>query len=236
MQDGAGVRQVVEDALRRQGVKLRDLDVRLELGLQESVSVRSRRGTASRSSPGPPWRPISQAGGSRRHAWRARRDPGDLARVHVAGRGADASRRRVRCVRPRAARAVIVRWGLGELGPLLGDVGIERPLLVTSARFADLEIPVAERFVGVRAPTRRSMWSQRPPTRLAAPTDSSRLVAAARSTRRRRSRPRRPPVDRFSDDVLRLRVDGVLRHARRGARCEHRGWVRTPWQSCTSRR
>ena len=37
MQDGAGVRQVVEDALRRQGIKLRDLDVRLELGLQESV-------------------------------------------------------------------------------------------------------------------------------------------------------------------------------------------------------
>jgi len=37
MQDGAGVRQVVEDALRRQGVQLRDLDVRLELGLQESV-------------------------------------------------------------------------------------------------------------------------------------------------------------------------------------------------------
>jgi DNA-binding transcriptional LysR family regulator len=37
MQDGAGVRQVVEDALRRQGVRLRDLDVRLELGLQESV-------------------------------------------------------------------------------------------------------------------------------------------------------------------------------------------------------
>lgn len=37
MQEGAGVRQVVEDALRGQGVKLRDLDVRLELGLQESV-------------------------------------------------------------------------------------------------------------------------------------------------------------------------------------------------------
>jgi len=45
---------------------------------------------------------------------------------------------------------VIVRWGLGELEPLLGDVGIEHPLLVTSARFANLEIPVAERFVGVR--------------------------------------------------------------------------------------
>lgn len=37
MQEGAGVRQVVEDELRRQGVRMRDLDVRLELGLQESV-------------------------------------------------------------------------------------------------------------------------------------------------------------------------------------------------------
>ncbi len=37
MQEGAGVRQVVEDELRRTGVRLRDLDVRLELGLQESV-------------------------------------------------------------------------------------------------------------------------------------------------------------------------------------------------------
>jgi DNA-binding transcriptional LysR family regulator len=37
MQEGAGVRQIVEDALRKKGVRLRDLDVRLELGLQESV-------------------------------------------------------------------------------------------------------------------------------------------------------------------------------------------------------
>jgi DNA-binding transcriptional LysR family regulator len=37
MQQGAGVRQIVEDALRRRGVRLRDLDVRLELGLQESA-------------------------------------------------------------------------------------------------------------------------------------------------------------------------------------------------------
>jgi DNA-binding transcriptional LysR family regulator len=37
MQEGAGVRQIVEDALRRLGVRLRDLDVRLQLGLQESV-------------------------------------------------------------------------------------------------------------------------------------------------------------------------------------------------------
>jgi DNA-binding transcriptional LysR family regulator len=37
MQEGAGVRQVVEDELRRLGTRLRDLDVGLELGLQESV-------------------------------------------------------------------------------------------------------------------------------------------------------------------------------------------------------
>jgi len=37
MQEGAGVRQVIEDELRNVGVRLRDLDVRVELGLQESV-------------------------------------------------------------------------------------------------------------------------------------------------------------------------------------------------------
>jgi DNA-binding transcriptional LysR family regulator len=37
MQEGAGVRQVIEDELRKAGMRLRDLDVRLELGLQESV-------------------------------------------------------------------------------------------------------------------------------------------------------------------------------------------------------
>jgi DNA-binding transcriptional LysR family regulator len=37
MQDGAGVRQVIEDELRKAGMRLRDLDVRIELGLQESV-------------------------------------------------------------------------------------------------------------------------------------------------------------------------------------------------------
>jgi len=37
MQEGAGVRQVIEDELRERGVRLRDFDVRLELGLQESA-------------------------------------------------------------------------------------------------------------------------------------------------------------------------------------------------------
>jgi DNA-binding transcriptional LysR family regulator len=37
MQEGAGVRQVIEDELRKAGTRLRDLEPRLELGLQESV-------------------------------------------------------------------------------------------------------------------------------------------------------------------------------------------------------
>lgn len=37
MQEGGGVRQLLEDELRRSGHRLRDFDIRLELGLQESV-------------------------------------------------------------------------------------------------------------------------------------------------------------------------------------------------------
>jgi DNA-binding transcriptional LysR family regulator len=44
MQEGAGVRQMIEDELRRRGGRLRDLDVRLELGLQESVRSAVRAG------------------------------------------------------------------------------------------------------------------------------------------------------------------------------------------------
>jgi DNA-binding transcriptional LysR family regulator len=44
MQEGAGVRQLIEDELQRTGRRLRDLDVRLELGLQESVSSAVKAG------------------------------------------------------------------------------------------------------------------------------------------------------------------------------------------------
>jgi len=37
MQEGAGVRQMIDDELRELGVRLRDLNVQLELGLQESA-------------------------------------------------------------------------------------------------------------------------------------------------------------------------------------------------------
>jgi len=45
---------------------------------------------------------------------------------------------------------VIVRWGIEGLEGLLRELGIERPLLVTSKRFAGLDVPVAARFTGVR--------------------------------------------------------------------------------------
>jgi DNA-binding transcriptional LysR family regulator len=44
MQEGAGVRQMIEDELRRVGSRLKDLDVRIELGLQESVTTAVRAG------------------------------------------------------------------------------------------------------------------------------------------------------------------------------------------------
>lgn len=44
MQEGAGVRQMIEDELRRIGTRLRDLDVKIELGLQESVTSAVRAG------------------------------------------------------------------------------------------------------------------------------------------------------------------------------------------------
>jgi alcohol dehydrogenase class IV len=45
---------------------------------------------------------------------------------------------------------VIVRWGLSEVGPLIEELGSDRPLLVTSERLAGLDVPVAHRYTGVR--------------------------------------------------------------------------------------
>jgi len=45
---------------------------------------------------------------------------------------------------------VIVRWGLDELGGVLAELGSESALLVTSDRFAAIDVPVASRFVDVR--------------------------------------------------------------------------------------
>ena len=45
---------------------------------------------------------------------------------------------------------MIVRWGLASLPEVLGEVGASRPLLVTTPRWAGLELPAARVFDGVR--------------------------------------------------------------------------------------
>jgi maleylacetate reductase len=44
---------------------------------------------------------------------------------------------------------VIVRWGLGELVPLLAELAIERPLLVASPRWGRLAVPAAARWTEI---------------------------------------------------------------------------------------
>jgi maleylacetate reductase len=46
---------------------------------------------------------------------------------------------------------MIVRWGLGELPGLLEEIGSERPLLVSTERWRELELAVERRFHGARA-------------------------------------------------------------------------------------
>jgi len=45
---------------------------------------------------------------------------------------------------------VIVRWGLDSLPAVLAEVGSERPLLVTTERWRDLDLPAEQGFYGVR--------------------------------------------------------------------------------------
>ncbi len=45
---------------------------------------------------------------------------------------------------------MIVRWGIDELPGVLAERGVERAVLVTSERFAGLDLPAAARFTGVR--------------------------------------------------------------------------------------
>ena len=46
---------------------------------------------------------------------------------------------------------MIVRWGLDSLASVLARVGVERPLLVTTERWRELDLPAAGAYYGVRA-------------------------------------------------------------------------------------
>ena len=45
---------------------------------------------------------------------------------------------------------MIVRWGLSSYPDLLAEIGIERPLLITTRRWDGLGLPAAARYAGVR--------------------------------------------------------------------------------------
>jgi maleylacetate reductase len=60
---------------------------------------------------------------------------------------------------------VIVRWGLGELRPLLAELGIEGPLLVAGERWDELDLPAQAR------------WSEVPSHRIEVPSGVDGIVA-----------------------------------------------------------
>ena len=160
MQEGAGVRQIVEDELRAIGSRLRDLDVRLELGLQESVrsAVQAGYGVTfiSRSAVEP-----ELAAGSLTAAkvegLDARREI-SLARAsgRTPTRAADAF---VEFARAQAF-GMIVRWGIEELPALAG----QRPLVVASPRWRDV-LDAADR------------WEEVPSHRIEVPDGVDTIVA-----------------------------------------------------------
>ena len=61
---------------------------------------------------------------------------------------------------------MIVRWGLGELAPLLAELSIERPFLVASPRWDDSGLPAAAR------------WTEIPSHRIAVPAGVDGILGA----------------------------------------------------------
>ena len=185
MQEGAGVRQLIEDELRRVGTRLRDLDVRLELGLQESVTsavrARLRRHVHlahARSSPTSP-RARSPRRGSRGSSSSARSSSfarAGRAETRAARAFVEFARERVSRDRPLVARRAARRARRAR-----GRAAVprrERP------RWAST-VDVAARRALVGGAVRPDRGAGRAPTRC------SRSAAARRSTPPRRPRRRR---------------------------------------------
>jgi hypothetical protein len=52
---------------------------------------------------------------------------------------------------PAHGAVVIVRWGLATLPGVLDEISISRPLLISTERWRHAQLPVPDRFHGVRA-------------------------------------------------------------------------------------
>ena len=193
---------MIEDELRRAGTKLRDLDVRLELGLQESVTSAVRGGYGvtfiSRSSV-----ENDLAAGT---LVEARVEGLELEREILLVRATrplrDARRARLRRLRARTP-AVIVRWSLDELPATLAEVGIERPFLIASPRWQSLDLPHV------------AAWTEVPSDRVEVPPERGRDPRRRRRLGDRHGQVRLGGVRQAgrarADDVLGRRVDDVLR-------------------------
>ena len=149
MQEGAGVRQVVEDALRRQGSACAISTCASSSACRSRCGPRSRPATGSPSSRGRRSRRASRRGRSPRRTSRAWPRRG-RSRSHRRRGGPRPASRTRSSSSPAAGCRRDRPLGRRRARPLLRELGIERPLLVTSARFGDLELPVTARFTGVR--------------------------------------------------------------------------------------
>jgi hypothetical protein len=116
---------------------------------------------------------------------------------------------------------VIVRWGIEELPPLLEELGVERAMLVTSSRFATLDLAVASRFAGVR---RHS-----PVETVAAATEAARdadglvgLGGGSAIDTAKAVAPNRAAGGLHPDDLLRSRMDIGFQGSRPGPRAQAR--------------
>ena len=181
MQEGAGVRQMIEDELRRRGGRLRDLDVRLELGLQESVTSAVRAGFGvtfiSRTSV-----ESDLAAGTLAEA---RVEGLELEReillVRASGRAETRAARAFLDVRARPAR-VIVRWSLAELPARARRARARAAAARRERALGDARRAARRGVVGGAVATGSRCRPRR--------TRCSRSAAARRSTRRRRRRRR----------------------------------------------
>ena len=207
MQDGAGVRQMIEDELQpRRDCGCATCDVRLELGLQESVTsaVRGGYGVTFIS------RSLGRVRPRRRHARRgagrrARARAGDLPRARDRP-GGDARRPRVRRVRARARSRMIVRWSLAELARRAGR----------GRRSSGRCWSRASAGATLDAAGERRLVEEVPSDRIEVPPEADGILAvgggSAIDIGEVRVGPERPAGRARADDVFGCGVDDVLRH------------------------